>query len=53
MTIWLENFAFRIDIGILPFIIAGITILLIACLTVGLQTWKAANRNPIESLRNE
>lgn len=53
MTIWLENFTYRIDMGMAPFLIAGIATLLVACLTVGLQTWKAANRDPIESLRYE
>lgn len=53
MSLWLEEFAYRINIGIAPFLIAGITTLLVACLTVGLQTWKAANRNSIESLRYE
>ncbi|WP_421919977.1 ABC transporter permease [Marinifilum sp.] len=53
MQYWLEGFAYRIEIGILPFIIAGIVTGAFALLTVGRQTWKAANQNPIESLRYE
>lgn len=53
MKNWLEQFAYRIDIGIIPFIIAGFVTGLFALLTVGRQTWKAANQNPIKSLRYE
>ena len=50
---WLLNFAYRIDIGWTVFMAAGATSLLIALLTVGLQAWKAATANPIQSLRTE
>ncbi len=53
MQQWLENFAYRIEIEIWTFIIAGVTALLIAWLTVGYQSLKAALRNPVDSLRNE
>ncbi len=50
---WLDGFAYRIDLHwwIFP-LVAGIT-LLIAWLTVGFQTLKAANINPVESLKAE
>jgi putative ABC transport system permease protein len=50
---WLENFAFRIDIGWVTFVVAGIAILTIALLTVSFQSIKAALMNPVESLRTE
>jgi putative ABC transport system permease protein len=53
MQQWLENFAYRVDIGIWTFIIAGATALCIAWLTVGYQSLKAALKNPVEALRNE
>ncbi|MFC2139331.1 FtsX-like permease family protein [Bacteroidota bacterium] len=53
MTDWLTNFAYRTEIGIFVFIIAIIISLLIAVLTVSLQTIKAAVVNPAESLRTE
>ncbi|NOU59005.1 ABC transporter permease [Marinifilum caeruleilacunae] len=53
MNNWLQQFAYHIEIGPLPFIIAGIVTGLFALITVGRQTWKAANQNPIESLRYE
>ncbi|WP_321296775.1 ABC transporter permease [Marinifilum fragile] len=53
MHVWLENFAYKVQIGVLPFLISGIITTLFALLTVSVQTWKAANQNPIESLRYE
>ena len=48
---WLENFVFHIDLSIWYFIFAGIIVLGVAWLTVGLQTVKAANVNPVNNLK--
>ena len=53
MTQWLQNFAFRIDLTLWPFILGGITALLIALITVGYQAHQAARTNPIDALRYE
>ena len=53
MDQWLNNFAFRIDLGWSVFLMAAIIALVIAFLTICLQSIKAANANPIKSLRNE
>ena len=50
---WLESFAYRIALEWWFFAAAGITVLFIAWLTVGMQTFKAAGVNPSQSLRNE
>jgi len=50
---WLENFAYRIDISWLEFVLAGISALLIALLTVSWQSFRAAGKNPVEALRYE
>ncbi len=50
---WLEDFAYRIDLGIGVFLIAGVVAMFIALLTVGFQAVKAAGANPTKSLRNE
>jgi len=50
---WLEGFAFRIELEWWFFVIAGLAALLIAWLTVGVQTIKAAHMNPVECLRDE
>jgi putative ABC transport system permease protein len=53
MSRWLQNFAYRIDIGWSVFALAGGLALLIALLTVSTQAIKAALANPVEALRHE
>jgi putative ABC transport system permease protein len=53
MQRWLESFAYRIQIHWWIFMVAGLTTLVIAVITVGLQAVKAAVANPIKSLRSE
>ncbi|TMI90825.1 MAG: FtsX-like permease family protein, partial [Bacteroidetes bacterium] len=50
---WLEDFAYRITISWWVFVVAGITAILIALLTVSFQAIKAAISNPVKSLRTE
>jgi putative ABC transport system permease protein len=50
---WLDNYAFRIRLTPWLFIGPAILILLIALLTITAQTLKAANANPVNSLRTE
>ena len=53
MNKWLENFAYKTELSWWIFALAGILALGIALLTVSWQSWKAARRNPVESLRYE
>ena len=53
MNKWLEDFAYRVEIGWWVFVVAGIIALLIAVLTVSSQAIKAAFANPVKSLRSE
>ena len=53
MSVWLEDFAYRIDIEWWMFAIAGLLALAIALLTVSFQSIKAALMNPVRSLRSE
>jgi putative ABC transport system permease protein len=50
---WLNGFAYRIDIGLLSFLIPGMCILLVAILTVAAQSVRAANADPVKNLRTE
>lgn len=50
---WLENFAYKTKLSWWIFILAGISALIIAILTVSLQSWRAATRNPVDALRYE
>ncbi|MBR9920972.1 MAG: FtsX-like permease family protein [Bacteroidetes bacterium] len=53
MRTWLDNFAYRIDLNWMFFLIAGLLATLIAFLTVSFQSFRAARANPADSLRNE
>ena len=50
---WLQDFAYRIEMGVGLFVLAGLLALLVALLTVSYQAIKAALNNPVESLRYE
>lgn len=53
MNNWLEAFAYHIEISWWVFGLAIGSVLLITFITMGYQTLKAANANPIKSLRTE
>jgi putative ABC transport system permease protein len=53
MDTWLQAFPYRITINPLLFVIAGGGVVIIAFLSVGLQTLKAAWVNPAETLKYE
>jgi len=53
MDKWLQNYAYHAEISWWLFALAGIVTLLIALVTVSLQSWRAARRNPVEALRYE
>ncbi len=53
MNRWLQNYAYRANIGIDIFILASVMALLIAFLTVSFQTIRAAMADPVDSLRYE
>ena len=49
--VWLSDFAYRIEPSPLTFIFTGVVVMLITWFTVGFQTVKAAETNPVEVLR--
>ncbi|HKZ64862.1 MAG TPA: ABC transporter permease [Chitinophagaceae bacterium] len=53
MNEWLQNFVYRIHIGVSVFVLAIIASLAIAWITVGYRALKAALANPVQSLRTE
>ncbi|MEJ2048924.1 MAG: ABC transporter permease [Calditrichota bacterium] len=53
MNKWLQNFAYRIDLTLWPFLLAGLLALVIALFTVSWQVIYVATANPVESLRYE
>ncbi len=53
MNRWLEDFAYKIELGFDAFLITSLLTLLIAMLTTGFQVLRAALSNPIDSIRYE
>ena len=53
MNTWLQDFAFKVNLSPWVFIVASLSALVIALLTVSFQAVKAAIANPVKSLRSE
>ncbi|MFC1556200.1 FtsX-like permease family protein, partial [candidate division KSB1 bacterium] len=53
MNRWLDNFAYRIEVGWLVFVLSGLAALLIALFAASFQSIRAARANPVDSLRYE
>lgn len=53
MSGWLRGFEYQVGIGLWAFLVAGLTSVAVALLTVSYRSLKAANSNPVSSLRNE
>ncbi|MBL4678168.1 MAG: ABC transporter permease, partial [Mucilaginibacter sp.] len=48
---WLQEFAFRIEITWMPFVVVALSSIFIALATISFQSIKAAISNPVKSLR--
>lgn len=53
MSRWLEGYAYRIDVGLWPFLTAAAIVVSIAVATVSYQSVRAATADPVEALRYE
>jgi len=50
---WLNNFAFRINIGWMMFVLPIVILVVIALMTTSIQTIKSSSANPADTLRYE
>jgi len=50
---WLEGFAYKVEVGVMPYLFSGIVALIISLVTVSFQTTKAAMANPVDSIKYE
>ena len=50
---WLKNYTYKVEVGIFVYLLAGVLAFVIAWLTMGYQSFKAATSNPVNSLRGE
>jgi putative ABC transport system permease protein len=53
MTRWLQQYAYHIDVGITPLLVAAIVSLIVALVTLAYHSVKVAVRDPVKSLRYE
>jgi len=53
MSKWLQNFAYKTEMSWWIFALAGLVVLIISFITVTWQSWRVANRNPVEALKYE
>ena len=47
---WLERFAYRTSLDWWIFALAGLVVLLLSVVSVSMQTWRAANKDPVETI---
>ncbi|MDH4157863.1 MAG: ABC transporter permease [candidate division Zixibacteria bacterium] len=50
---WLQEFNYRVDVGVAPLALAGFLSILVALLCAGIQALRAANTDPVEVIRYE
>lgn len=53
MNEWLNTFAYRAEINLMVFVLSGALAILVAVITVALQSWRTVRTNPIVALRYE
>jgi putative ABC transport system permease protein len=53
MKSWLNNYAYRITITLIPFIISISFLVILSILLIAVQTLKTANENPLKNLKAE
>jgi putative ABC transport system permease protein len=53
MTAWRKGFAYQAPVPVWIFLVALLAVATITLAVVTLQSWRAANANPVDSLKNE
>jgi putative ABC transport system permease protein len=53
MVLYLQDFAYRVSVGLDILILSGLIVVVIAMITVSFQSFKAARSNPVDALRYE
>jgi putative ABC transport system permease protein len=53
MQEWLNGFAFRTDLTVTAFLLAGLTAFVVGALTVSVKSYQAAIANPTRTLKDE
>ena len=53
LDLWLENFAFHIQIGVFAFILGGVMSLAVGMLSISFHILKVASSNPVNAIKYE
>jgi putative ABC transport system permease protein len=53
LSLWLENFAFHIQIGVFAFILGGVMSLVVGMLSISFHIIKVASSNPVKAIKYE
>jgi putative ABC transport system permease protein len=53
MTLWLSNYAYHVDVGVLTLVVAAAICLMISLVTISYHSIKVAASDPVKSLRYE
>jgi putative ABC transport system permease protein len=53
ISTWLQNFAYQVPLNWWIFMLSGLIVFSITIITIGWQSWRAANKNPVLCLRHE
>ena len=53
LDLWLQNFAFHIQIGVFAFILGGVMALAVGMLSISFHILKAASSNPVDAIKYE
>ncbi len=53
LSLWLENFAFHIQIGVFAFILGGVMSLAVGMLSISFHIIKVASSNPVKAIKYE
>ena len=53
MNRWLQNFSYKTNLNCWVFVLAGLATAVIVLATVSLQSWQAANANPVDTIKTE
>jgi putative ABC transport system permease protein len=53
ISVWLDDFAYKVDMGFWLYVLAGGIAIFISWATISIQSIKAAQINPVKSLKSE
>ncbi len=50
---WLQQFEYRVEVSVVPFLLALVLVVSVTLLTIGWHVWRTVRTNPVKSLRSD